>query len=324
MAQQSSNQTTGHVWDDDLKEYTNPLPRWWLWGFYLTIIFSVVYWLMYPAWPLGSSYTKGVPGVNSVKYVATTKDGQQVEKTTHWSTRAQLMADTNAAEGKQKEWFDKVAATSYDDIAKNPDLMQFVNAAGKTLFSDNCAACHQVGGAGHEAGNPQTNQSGFFAPNLADDYWQWGGTYEEISTTITGGRTGFMPAKGLAGSLTDEQITNVANYVLSLSGEPHNADAAKLGDEIFHNPGEGGCITCHGADGKGVPSMGGLNLTDKIWQWVDVSGQADEAGKVGVLHTAITGGFNHVEAMPKWGTRLKPEQIKLLTVYVHDTLGGGQ
>jgi cytochrome c oxidase cbb3-type subunit 3 len=311
MVQQSNKQTTGHVWDDDLQELTNPLPRWWLWTFYLTVIFSVVYWLMYPAWPIGKSYTKGVEGLNTIKYTVTTKDGKQVEKETHWNMRSKLLAETNEAEARQKVWFDKVAATPYEDLAKDAELMQFVNSAGKTLFSDNCAPCHQSGGQGKIT----------FSPNLNDDYWMYGGTYEKIHETINGGRVGFMPARGMAGNLTDEQITNVANYVLSLSGEPHDATAATAGNAIFHN--EGGCIACHGPDAKGIEAMGSANLTDKIWLWPNVPGQADAAGKLEEVRKVIAGGLNR-GVMPAWGTRLKPEQIKLLTVYVHDSLGGGK
>lgn len=309
MSQDKTKATTGHVWDGDLQELTNPLPNWWLWGFYITIIFSVIYWLLYPAWPIGGNYTKGVPGLNSIKYTATKADGKQVEKTTHWNMRAKYMVEMNEMDAMQKQWFDKVAAASFEDVAKDADLMQFVNSAGKTLFSDNCAPCHQSGGQGKIA----------LAPNLTDDYWQFGGTHENIQQTITGGRQGMMPA--FKTILNDEQVTQVANYVLSLSGEPHDADAAKAGDEVFH--GAGTCFSCHGAEGKGMEAIGSANLTDKIWLWPDVAGQKDAAGKVDAIKHVISEGLNR-GVMPAWGGRLKPEQIKLLTVYVHDSLGGGK
>lgn len=309
MAHEGAKNTTGHVWDDDLQELTNPLPQWWLWTFYITIIFAVIYWIMYPAWPIGKDYTKGVAGVNTIKYTATTKDGQTVEKETHWNMRSRLMAEMNEASAAQKQWFDKVAATPFEQIASDADLMQFVNSAGKTLFSDNCAPCHQSGGQGKLG----------IAPNLTDDSWMYGGDYERIQTTITNGRNGMMP--GFKGVLSEDKVAQVANYVLSLSGEPHDADAAAAGQAIF--AGEGTCIACHGPDAKGNQDMGSANLTDKIWLWADVPGAETAEAKVAAVSEIINGGMSRGK-MPAWNARLSADQIKLLTVYVHDTLGGGQ
>jgi cytochrome c oxidase cbb3-type subunit III len=303
-------ETTGHVWDDDLQELNNPLPRWWIWGFYITFAFALVYWLFYPAWPIGHTYTKGVPGLNNVTYVATKVDGTQEKKTTHWNMRSKLMVEMNELKTEQKPYFDKVASKSFEDVSKDAELMQFVNSAGKTLFSDNCAPCHQAGGQGKIK----------FAPNLTDDHWQYGGTYENIETTIIAGRNGMMPA--FKGILSDAELTQVSEYVLSLSGEPHNAASAKLGDAIFHGD-KAGCYACHGADAKGNTAMGSANLTDKIWLWPDVLGAKTPEAKLTEVKTLIYGGMNK-GVMPVWGTRLKPEQIKLLTVYVHDSLGGGK
>jgi len=300
--------TTGHVWDDDLREATNPLPNWWLWTFYITIVFAVVYWVLYPAWPIGKTFTKGMG--NDISYTARTVDGKEVQKTTHWNMRAKLMQEMNEGDAVQKKYFDKVAATPFEAVSKDAELLQFVNSAGKTLFSDNCAPCHQAGGQGKIG----------FSPNLADDSWIFGGTYDKIQETITIGRHGIMPAKG-GSNITDEQVGQVANYVLSLSGEPHDATAAKAGDAIFH--GEGLCLACHGADGKGNPALGSANLTDKIWLWANVPGQSTAEGKVQEIKKVVTAGLNR-GVMPAWGGRLKPEQIKLLTVYVHDSLGGGK
>lgn len=298
--------TTGHVWDETLQELTNPLPMWWIWTFYATIIFSIIYWIMYPAWPIGTNYTKGVG--NTITYTAKKVDGSEEQKTTHWNMRSKLMAEMNVHNAEQKQWFDKVAATPYEEVSKNADLMQFVNSAGKTLFSDNCAPCHQAGGVGKIT----------FAPNLVDDVWMYGGTYDKIQETITNGRNGMMPT--FKGVLPDDKIVQVANYVLSLSGEPHDAEAAKAGDAIFHN--EGGCAVCHGADAKGNPAMGSANLTDKNWLWANVPAHDDAAGKLAEVQKVVTEGVSRGK-MPTWGGRLKPEQIKVLTLYVHDTLGGG-
>ena len=310
MGQTNKTTTTGHVWDDDLEELTNPLPRWWLWTFYLTVIFSVIYWLMYPAWPIGKSYTKGVPGLNTIKYTAHTVDGKEVVKETQWNMRSKLMAETNAAEALQKQWFDKVAATPYEQVAKDAELMQFVNSAGKTLFSDNCAPCHQAGGQGKIT----------FSPNLTDDSWIYGGTYEKIHETLTGGRHGYMPS--FKGILSDGQITQLANYVLSLSGEPNDAKAATAGAALFKTE-AAGCYICHGEDAKGKQELGSANLTDKIWLWANVPAHQDAAGKLEEVKGIISGGMSR-GVMPAWGERLKPEQVKLLTVYVHDSLGGGK
>jgi cytochrome c oxidase cbb3-type subunit 3 len=301
--QSQAVQTTGHAWDGDLQEYNNPLPNWWRLAFYISIAASVVYWLYYPAWPVGDTFTKGFDKVTYVNDKGETK-------TTHWNTRAQLMVDMNEAAKKQKPYFDKVEATSFENISKDPELSNFVASAGKSLFSDNCAACHQSGGQG---------KVGFY-PNLTDDDWLYGGTYEKIQQTITNGRHGYMPP--FAEALNDEQITDLANYVLSLSGEKADAAKAKAGDELFHSE-TAACYYCHGADAKGRQILGSANLTDKIWLWANVPGQDTEEKKVEVVKQVIIGGLNK-GVMPTWKERLKPEQIKLLTVYVHDTLGGGK
>ncbi len=305
-----NNKTTGHVWDDDLEEFTNPLPMWWIWGFYITCVFALVYWMLYPAWPVAGQYTKGLPGVNTITYTATTVDGKEVQKTTHWNMRSKLMAEMNQLKASQKQWFDKVAATSYEAVASDADLMQFVNSAGKTLFTDNCMPCHQAGGQGKIG----------IAPNLIDDHWQYGGGYEQINTTIVGGRHGVMPA--FKQVLNTDELNQVVNYVLSLSGEPHNAAKASAGKSIFHGP-KAGCYICHGDDAKGKVELGSANLTDKIWLWADVVGAANEQEKVALLTNLIYSGVNR-GVMPAWSARLTPEQIKLLTVYVHDSLGGGK
>jgi cytochrome c oxidase cbb3-type subunit 3 len=300
--QSQGAQTTGHVWDDDLQEYNNPLPSWWLWAFYLTIIFSITYWVLYPAWPMGKGFTTGISTI-------TYKNDKGVEKTTHWSTRALLMKDLQDAREMQKPYFDKVAATPFDQIAKSPDLSNFVASAGKVLFSDNCAACHQSGGQGKMA----------FAPNLTDDDWIYGGTYDKIQATVANGRHGIMPPKGGA-DLSDADIDNLANYVLSLSGEPSDSAKAAVGNELFH--GKATCFSCHGADGKGNQDIGSANLTDKIWLWADVPGAGSADKKVAAVKAVIASGLNK-GVMPAWGGRLSADQIKLLTVYVHDVLGGG-
>lgn len=223
--------------------------------------------------------------------------------------RSKFMVEMNEHKAAQKQWFDKVAAMKYEDVSKDADLMQFVNSAGKTLFSDNCAPCHQAGGQGKVK----------FSPNLTDDHWQYGGTYEEIHTTLTAGRQGVMPS--FKAVLSSDEIVQAANYVLSLSGEPHDADAAKAGDALFH--GKAGCMACHGVDAKGMTAIGSANLTDKIWLWADVPNATTPEAKLEEVKSVLINGANK-GVMPSWSARLKPEQIKLLTVYVHDSLGGGK
>lgn len=289
-------ETTGHVWDETLQEYNNPLPSWWLIGFYATIVMSVIYWMVYPAWPIGKHFTTGF---SKVVYV----NDKGVEKTSHWNTRAQLMKDMNEAEKAQKPYFDKVNAASFEQISRDPELTGFVNSAGKAIFSDNCAPCHQTGGQG---------KIGSF-PNLVDDDWLYGGSYDQIQASIGKGRNGYMPA--FKEVLKDEQLDQLAHYVASLSGEKADAAKAKAGDALFHGN-AAACYYCHDNNAKGRKELGSANLTDKIWLWADVPGEADADGKVAAIRAVIANGLNR-GVMPAWEARLKPEQIKLLTAYVH-------
>lgn len=298
----SGAQTTGHVWDGDLQEFNNPLPVWWTYTFYVTILFAVAYWMVYPSWPIGKGF---LPGMNSISYV--NAEGQ--EESWHWNTRAKLLAETQEAVAAQKPYFDKIASLPYDQVTKDPELSSFVVSAGKTLFSDNCAACHQSGGQG---------KVGFF-PNLADDDWIYGGTFDKIHETIVRGRHGYMPP--FSEALSAAQIDELANYVLSLSGSART-DAAKAarGNELFHSH-AAACFYCHGDDAKGRKDIGAANLTDKVWLWANVPGADTDAAKVDAVRKVIAGGLDK-GVMPAWEGRLKPEQIRLLTVYVHE-LGGG-
>lgn len=305
MSQNKPNavQTTGHVWDETLQEYNNPLPNWWTITFYITIVFAIVYWVIYPSWPVGQSF---LHGTKTVTYV----NDKGETKTTTWNTRAQLMAEMNAHAEQQKPYYDKIMSASYEQISKDQDLSAFVASAGKTLFGDNCAACHQSGGSG---------KVGYF-PNLTDDDWLYGGSHDKIEETIKHGRSGYMPPFNEA--LNDSQVTSLANYVLSLSGEPHDAAKAAEGNKLFHSD-TAACFYCHGDNAKGRQDIGSANLTDKIWLWANVPAAEDQAGKEAAVKKVIMTGLNK-GVMPAWETRLKPEQIKLLTVYVHDTLGGGK
>jgi cytochrome c oxidase cbb3-type subunit 3 len=298
----SQAQTTGHVWDGDLQELNNPLPVWWTYTFYVTIVFALVYWVVYPSWPVGKGF---LPGVSTITY----KNAEGQEESWHWNTRSKLLLETQEATSAQKRYFDKLAALPYDQITKDPELNSFVLSAGKVVFSDNCAACHQAGGQG---------KIGFF-PNLTDDDWIYGGSPAEINATITKGRHGYMPS--FAEALTGAQIDELANYVASLSGLKADAAKAARGKDLFHSH-VAACYYCHNDDAKGRKDIGSANLTDKVWLWADVPGAADDAGKVAAIRKVIAGGLDR-GVMPAWQGRLSEQQIKLLTVYVHE-LGGGK
>lgn len=276
--------TTGHSWDN-IQELNNPLPRWWLWSFYLTIIWAVLYAIAYPSIPLVSSYTKGVLGWQS-------RDAIEVELATLKDQRSGMTA--------------KLASSSLEDIKKNPELFAFARAQGKASFGDNCAPCHGAGGGGAKG-----------YPNLNDDDWLWGGSLEQIQQTIRygarstsdQGHTGNMPAFGRDGMLKREEISQVADYVRSLSGLPaeKGIDLA-AGGKIFAD----NCAACHGDKGQGMQEMGAPNLTDKIWLF-------------GSDKSTIVEGLNNGRGgvMPTWHGRLDDTTIKALTLYVH-SLGGDQ
>jgi len=300
--QSQTVQTTGHAWDGDLQEYNNPLPVWWVYTFYATVVFALVYWTIYPSWPFGKGW---IGGVSQITYV----NSEGESKTHSWNTRALLMADMNKAAAAQKPYFDKIQAMSYEQIAKDPEMNGFILSAGKALFSDNCAPCHQAGGQG---------KVGFF-PNLTDDDWLYGGSFDKVHETLMGGRRGYMPAFGEV--LDGEQVDQLANYVASLSGIEHDAGKAAAGNVLFHSE-TAACYYCHTSAATGRKDMGAPNLTDNVWLWADVPAANGGEGKVAAIRSVITNGLNK-GVMPAWAGRLSQEQIKVLTVYVHE-LGGGQ
>jgi cytochrome c oxidase cbb3-type subunit 3 len=294
-------QTTGHVWDETLQEYNNPLPAWWIWGFYASVLFALVYWLYYPSWPIGKGF---LTGMGTIEYA--TADGQT--ESWHWNTRAKLLKETQDAVLVQKPYFDKLATMPFEQIGKDAELASFVTSAGKPLFADNCAACHQTGGGGVIGAYP----------NLTDDDWLYGGSHEKIMETITKGRRGYMPP--FAEALDAAQINALANYVLSLSGGKTDAAKTAQGKELFHSH-AGACFYCHGDQAKGRQDIGSANLTDKVWLWADVPGANDDAAKLAAIENVIANGLEK-GVMPAFEGRLKSEQIRLLSIYVHE-LGGG-
>jgi cytochrome c oxidase cbb3-type subunit 3 len=296
-------ETTGHAWDDGtLQEYNNPLPKWWVWTFYATCVFAIVYWILYPAWPVGKGFTTGI---KTIEYQ--TADGQTV--TTHWNMRALLQQEMQTGEEavKQREYLEKITSSSFEEILSDPDKMAFVRSMGKVAFADNCAGCHGSGGNG---------VIGLF-PNLVDDAWLWGGDIKDIQTAIANGRNGYMTAFG--NTLSDQEIDDVSAYVLSYSIEGGNAASVQRGSEIFNGP-KGGCTACHGADAKGMKALGSANLTDQIWTVADVPGATDYEAKKAAVMSVVKNGISR--EMPAWSGRLDEATIKLLTVYTY-SLGGG-
>ena len=300
-------ETTGHVWDDTLQEFNNPLPGWWLWAFYATIIFSIVYWIIYPSWPTGFAERGFIEGTSSITFKSDLlKDGKRViaggeDTTVQWNTRALLAHDmqNDPNELKRQKMVKKVAAMALVDVAKDADTSAFVRAYGKGIFGDYCAACHQSGGQG---------VIGHY-PNLVDDAWLWGGEPANIEQTIRKGRKGSMPDHATA--LSEEERTEAAHYVLSLSGEKINAALAEKGKIIFNTK---GCSGCHTPTGVGMTALGSANLTDKIWTQANVPGASTIEAKVDAVATVIKTGIKR--EMPAWESRLSNDEIKVLVAYL--------
>ena len=259
-AQGNVDKTTGHIWDEDLRELNNPLPRWWLFLFIFTLVFAVGYLVLYP----GLGNNKG---------------------TLNWSSKGQLEAEIAKAKVEEEKIYAAFRPAAVEDLPRDPKAL----AIGERLFLNNCAACH---------GSDAKGSKGF--PNLTDTDWLHGGSPEKISETLHAGRNGMMPPMAAAVG-GPEEVRQVANYVLSLSGSGHNSILAELGKDKF----KAACATCHGADGKGMQALGAPNLTDKIW----LHGWGEEA-----IVRMINNG--KVNVMPAQAGRLTEDQIKVLTAYV--------
>ncbi|NBO17677.1 MAG: cytochrome-c oxidase, cbb3-type subunit III [Proteobacteria bacterium] len=274
----SGIETTGHEWDG-IKELNNPAPRWWLIIFILTCVWAIGYWVVYPAWPTLTGNTKGSAGWTQYKKLA--------------EEQAEIMA-------RRGVMAEKIKAASLNSIQADPELYAFAVAGGRTLFKENCAACHGTGAQG---------APGY--PNLNDDDWLWGGKLEDIYKTIRVGarsthadtRSTQMPS--FNEQLKKDEIAAVAGYVLSLSGE---AKATEQGAEIFAQ----NCAACHGKEGKGNQELGAPNLADAIWLY----GNSKEQVMAQVSNPRHG-------VMPTWESRLSDETIKQLAIYVH-SLGGGE
>ena len=275
--------TTGHEWDG-IEEWNNPLPKWWVYTFYACIIWAIGYWIVYPAWPTVSSYTMGYLG---------------------YSQRAQVNKDIATAKERTAVFSEKIAEGDFETIKADPELLSFALAGGQAAFGDNCAPCHGRGAQGYVG-----------YPNLRDDAWLWGGSIDGIQQTILHGirsddpktRMSMMPAFGELGMLNREQISDTAEYVMSLSGNEQDAEAAARGQELYAT----NCAACHGPDGAGNQALGAPDLTDELWLY---------GGDKDTLVETIT--YSRAGMMPAFSERLDPATIKKLAIYVH-SLGGGQ
>ena len=250
---------TGHVYDG-IEEYDNPLPGWWFKMFVGTVVFGVIYLVLYP----GLGNFGGVLG---------------------WTQVGQWEEEVAEAEAKYAPLYEQYSETPVEELIANPEAMKM----SRRLFNNNCAVCHGSDGRG---------SYGF--PNLADNDWLYGGSAEDIKTTLVNGRQGAMPALG--GALGEKGVDNVAEYVFKISGREHDAAKAEAGGQLFATY----CAACHGPDGTGNKMLGAPNLTDGIWLY---------GGSPTLVRHSIRNGRNG--NMPAQGDKLKAEKIHLLTAYVY-------
>lgn len=276
--------TTGHEWDG-IQEYDNPMPRWWLWTFYITIIWGIGYTIAYPAWPGIKGATEGLLG---------------------YSTRAEVAAEIDEVNTRNEAINARLASAELTAIETDPELNGYAKSAGAAVFKTWCAQCHGSGAAGAKG-----------YPNLLDNDWLWGGDIEAIHETVTAGirnedndlaRYSEMPAFGRDELLEDEQIDQVVNFVMSLSGEPMDASMVTEGATVYAD----NCSSCHGDEGLGDRDQGAPNLADAIWLF---GGSYDD-----IRETVVNSRFG---VMPSWDTRLTEAQIRAVSAYVHQ-LGGGE
>lgn len=276
--------STGHSWDG-IMEYDNPLPRWWLWTFYATVVWSIGYLIAYPAIPLWNSVTQGVLG---------------------YSARTEVAAEIERVDTQNTEIRDRLLATPLEEVAADPELANYAANAGGAIFRTWCAQCHGAGAAGTRG-----------YPNLLDNDWLWGGSIEDIHQTVAHGirdpqdgetRYSEMPRFGTDEMLDKTQIDQVVQQVLALGGLPHDAGLAAEGATVFAD----NCAACHAEDGKGDREQGAPDLTDAVWLYG--SSVAD------IRRIVHDGPFG---VMPAWAGRLSDADVRAVTSYVH-SLGGGE
>ena len=282
--QKSGPGTTGHEWDG-IQELNNPLPRWWLWIFYATIAFSLLWVVLYPAWPGITGNTPGILG---------------------YSSRADVQRDIAAVDAGRQAVLKDLTSIPIEQLPQHPELMKAAVSGGQSAFKVYCVQCHGSGAAGSKG-----------YPNLNDDDWLWGGDMATIYQTIQHGvrqpdddttRVSAMPAFGRDGLLTAAQVNQVVEYVMQISGRKADAKLAAAGGVLFAEQ----CVACHGPDGKGQREFGGPNLTDGIWLY---------GGDRADIHNSVWNA--HQGVMPAWKGHLSDATIRKLTAYVH-SLGGGE
>ena len=279
----SGTETTGHEWDG-IKELDTPLPRWWLWVWYGSIAWAFVYWILMPAWPGITGYTRGVLGR---------------------SDRAAVVRELGDLAEHRRAGEARLGAATLQQIEADPELQAYAMQVGQSVFGDNCATCHGAGGAGAKG-----------YPNLRDDVWLWGGSLDEIRHTIqVGVRSGHkqargetvMPAFGRDQMLSDAQVSDLTEYVVALSGRKAEAVAVSRARQTYADQ----CSACHGPAGTGDAARGVPNLTDAEWLF-----GSDRAA----IRDQLWNGRNGV--MPTWEARFSPETLKALAVYIHANAGG--
>ena len=279
----SGHDTTGHEWDG-VRELNTPLPKWWLYVLYATIVFAVVWCVLYPSIPYGTGYFHGLLG---------------------YSQRKTVDADVAAVAAQRAGAMEKIQTLSFADIRKDPQLLAVAETAGRITFANNCQPCHGGGGGG---------QPGY--PALAAGDWIWGGTLEAIQQTVTHGirsgdpdaRNSLMPRFGVDGMLKPEQIQQVADYVMTLFGKPEQGKDVAPGKALF----AANCAICHGDAGQGNRAFGGPRLAARI----HLHGGTREDVVAQVTNPRMG-------VMPNWNARLDPTTIKAVALYVH-SLGGGE
>ena len=279
----SGQMTTGHEWDG-LKELNTPLPKWWLYTFYATILFSLVWVVLYPALPISGA--TGLLG---------------------WTARGALPAQQAAERARIEPMMARLRAATPEQIAADPELRAFALAGGRVAFANNCAGCHGAGGQGAPGG----------FPSLADDDWIYGGSFDAIQHTIRHGvranesdeqRGVAMPAFQVTGMLNAAQVSDTAEFVLSLTGRSTDPAAVTRGEALYAE----NCASCHGERGEGNRDLGAPRLNDRIWLY---------GGEKADIMRSIAN--SRAGVMPSWQGRLDPATVNMLTVYVH-ALGGGE
>ncbi|WP_116133666.1 cytochrome-c oxidase, cbb3-type subunit III [Tropicimonas sp. IMCC34043] len=289
VKKQPEVETTGHSWDG-IEELNNPLPRWWLWTFYACIVYALIYSVLWPAWPLVHGATPGLLGK---------------------STRADVAVEMARFEAANAPIQARLVATDLNEVANDPELLSYAQNAGAAVFRGWCAQCHGSGAQGAQ-------NLGY--PSLLDDDWLWGGTLDDIYYTVTHGvrneqdpdaRYSQMPAFGRDELLTGDEINQVVNHVLQISGQEYDADLAEAGATVFAD----NCAACHGEDGTGDQTQGAPNLTDAIWLY---------GGDAATIHETVTNARFGI--MPPQGgspkTAVGDAERRAVALYVYG-LGGG-